>query len=289
MIAAALTAALACPAQPALVAERRPNEVRTAVVACDGDRRVVARRARLQRRPLSGRRITAVSGAGRRVAWGELRHAGGTVQAEVRVSRIARGRATPVHRRVVLPRGSMRRPAVLIRGRPFLDVALTSHGELAWLTDWRVHVARLRGPARVVARDGDFGLGLEDDRTLRWWTDDEPRVRFLDLRPWPGEGCPVRARFGFAGASEQIVVTRAEYANTDFELVYVIRACTLATGADAIVLQSGGGERIDVIGVSGSNITVRREKYSREGCEWVTIETVSVQGLGLSSEGPYEC
>jgi hypothetical protein len=153
MIAALLAAALACPAQPALVERRRGDVLRTAVVACDGNRRVVVRRARLAGG--RGTRIKRVLGAGERVAWIEGR---GRAD-EVRVRRIAGGRMRVVgHGDVSYLR---------------LDDGRT----LRWWDwdreTWRFHdLSPWRGPgcptrshftavaesAEVVAYEGDYGL-----------------------------------------------------------------------------------------------------------------------------------
>lgn len=282
MVGVALIAAFACPGPPAVLVERRPGVVRTTAVACDGDRRVVVRRARLRRRPLGGRRITAVSQAGRRVAWAERQHGGARLRAWVHVARIARGRAERVHRRLVLRRNPYRHML------PPLDVVLTSRGELAWLAGWHVRVASIRGRARVVARDGEHGLGLEDDRTLRWWAyedaprtyEDETRLRFLDLRPWPRGRCPDRRRFRLVAESADLVVTRAHYDSTFLDTyVDVFRACARGTRSDPVVLESSGdsrgGDVAEVIGISDPWIAFRRELHSRAGCEWLTVEAVN--------------
>jgi hypothetical protein len=235
MVAAALIAALACPAEPALVERYRAGRVDTRIVACDGARRVVLRRARMvlpQDGPPAGRRITAVDAAGRRLAWGEIRRrAGGRVAGRVLVARLERGRLRVVHRRTVL-----RRPGGL-------DVVLTSRGELGWVTRGHVLTATIRGPARVVARNAwSSKLGLEDDRTLRWRRESRAimRVGYEDLRPWPGRGCPARRAFRRRAAGPMAVVSTAYYSTYGDEKVEAVRLCDQATGADPVVLQLDG-------------------------------------------------
>jgi hypothetical protein len=157
MVAALLAAALACPAQPALLERRRGGVLRTAVVACDGNRRVVVRRARLARG--RGTRIRQVLGAGSRVAWIERLRMRRRAIDEVRVRRIAGGRAQ------VVAHGDL----------SFLR--LDDDRTLRWWDwyreTWRFHdLRRWRGPgcparshfhavaesADVVAYEGDYGF-----------------------------------------------------------------------------------------------------------------------------------
>ena len=151
MLAAALLAAFACPAQPALLVDRRPGELRTMIVACDGKRRVVVRRARLVRG--RGTRIRKVLGVGERVAWIESRGA----TDEIRVRRIAGGR------REVVGHGDVS------------YLRLDDGRTLRWWDwdreTWRFHdLRRWRGcpsrshftavaeSAEVVAYEGDYGF-----------------------------------------------------------------------------------------------------------------------------------
>jgi hypothetical protein len=231
VIAAALVAALACPAQPALVQRTSPAVTRTAVVACHRGRRIVLTRARmvwrLSGRPV-GRRITGVDSAGRRIVWSEMRRGGGRARGSIVVSRRERGGVRRVHRRLVL------------RGPGALDVVLSSRGELGWLARDHVLTASPRGPARVVARNSaGRSLGLEDDRTLRWFRDTSEtlRVAYADLRPWPGDGCPVRRRFKILAESPEAVVSTASYGTVWDEDVEAVRVCARATGKDPVVLQ----------------------------------------------------
>ncbi len=156
MVAVALAAAFACPSQPALRVERRPGEVRTVVVACDGDRRVVLRRARLERGG-SGTRVVAVAGAGPWAAWGELHSTRGRVWPSVSRSRIAHGRT-----RVMYDGMSRAKP-------PRVEVVVTSRGGLAWLVGRTVYttlgLGRYNSSSRKTARGP---LVLEEDRTVRW-------------------------------------------------------------------------------------------------------------------------
>jgi hypothetical protein len=267
MVAAALVAALACPSQPALVERFRGRTWHTAVVACDGNRRVVMRRARMRRPehgPPSGRRITSVDGAGQRVAWGELRRAAGRTTGRIVVSRLARGRARRVHSRVVL-----RRPADL-------EVVLSTRGELGWLTRGRVLTATLRGPARVVSRRAWTGLALEDERTLRWWLyTSEPRLGYEDLRPWPAEGCPVRRRFGPEDAGDEVVATSSHFLTAAFDVVTVVRACVRATGADPVIHQTGSDD-FELARVSGPWVVILSTIGSRyTGCVWAIVDVLN--------------
>jgi hypothetical protein len=227
MVAAALVAALACPAQPALVQRTSPAVTRTAVVACHRGRRIVLTRARMvwrePGRPV-GRRITGVDSAGRRIVWSEMRRGGGRARGSIVVSRGVRR----VHRRLVL-----RRPGAL-------DVVVSTRGELGWLARDRVLTATLRGPARVVARNSaGRKLGLEDDRTLRWFRDTREtlRVAYEDLRPWRGGRCPIRRRFKIRAESPEAVVSTASYGTVWDEDVEVVRVCSRATGKDPVVVQ----------------------------------------------------
>jgi hypothetical protein len=272
VLTAALIAAVACPGPPAVLVDRRPGEVRTAVVACDGDRRVVVRRARLAR-PGDGSRIVDVDGAGGRVAWGELRYAGGVVTGHVRAGRISGG---PTRSRTVFRRRAR-------RASPRLEVVLTTRGELAWLDPrGRVLTAPIGGRARVLVRRGArFGLALEDDRTVRWRRGGyEERLGFADLRPWEGAGCPVRSRFRPAAESPELLVTLARYL-TALDTRIVVRVCRRATGRDWVIAQSveqvGNGTVLGVAGIAGLWVVLTDTRVSRYGpCEWTQIQVVHV-------------
>jgi hypothetical protein len=230
VVGAALIAALACPAQPALVQRTGISVTRTAIVACHRGRRVVLARARMAWRDgdPAGRRITGVDSAGKRIVWSEMRRGERRARGSLVVSRLERGGLRRVHRRLVL-----RRPGAL-------DVVMTSRGELGWLARDHVLTSTLRGPARVVARNAERrDLGLEDDRTLRWFRDTREtlRVAYADLRPWRGRGCPVRRHFRVRAESPETVVSTATYGTVWDEEVEAVRVCSRATGDDPVIFQ----------------------------------------------------
>jgi hypothetical protein len=244
--------------------------VRTAVVACSAGRRVVVRRGLLidpaGRRPRQGRIVTDVWQTGRRVAWGELRRSGGRVAGYVGVHRLRAARAERLHERRVS----------VDRRWPWVGVAVSSRGELAWVADGRVLVARGGGPARVVARGAYGRLVLEDDRTLRW-DDLAGEIRFADLRPWRGRGCPRRERFRPAGASDEIVVTEAFYG----DLQHFVRACVRGTRDDPVIarfIAELDGEFGEVLGVGGRWVVLLRWFMTRyDGC--VSERVISVDAV----------
>jgi hypothetical protein len=198
MIAALVVASLLaggpapCAADPsappttARVVERwHPGRIlETAVVACDrrSGRSTVLRRAWLfspLRGRSQGRVLEAASAAGRRVAWAERRIRRRVTTGRAAVSVVRRnGTATVLRERRVLRTGRWAE----------LDVALTTRGELAWLAGERLVVEHPGRRPRVAARGEFYGLGVDDDRTLRWSEDGD--LRFLDLRPWPAGTCP---------------------------------------------------------------------------------------------------
>jgi hypothetical protein len=271
-------------AQPvtARVVERwRPGRiVETAVVACDrrSGRTTVLRRARLVsplRGPERGRSLEAASAAGRRVAWVERRIRRRVMTGRVAVSIVRRDGASTVlrERRV----GRTRQWAEL-------DVALTTRGELAWLAGDRLVVERPGRRPRVVARGELYGLGVDDDRTLRWL--DHVEMRFLDLRPWPAGTCPERSRHRRVAATDQLVVTEARY-GTPEESARVVRACVRATGADRVIALGndalGFGTSAIVAGISGPWVVVVSGRHSRyEGCVEARVEAIHA---GTGAEG----
>jgi hypothetical protein len=111
---------------------------------------------------------------------------------------------------------------------------------IVWIARDHVFTATLRGPARLVARNAERqDLGLEDDRTLRWFR--ALRVAYEDLRPFAGDGCPVRRRFRVLAESSQAVVSRADYGTVWDEDVEVVRLCSRANRNDPVVLQPDSG------------------------------------------------
>jgi hypothetical protein len=229
MVAAALAAALACPAQPALIVERRPGEVRTAVVACDGDRRVVLRRARLERGG-SGTRVVAVAGAGPWVAWGELHRTRGRVFPTVVRSRIAHGRA-----RVMYDGLSRARP-------PRLEVVVSSRGGLAWLVGRAVYTTRGFGRYTSSAWQTARGpLVLEEDRTVRWR---EPGG-LLGFENLHGAPCGPRPGYRVVAEDEEMLVTDTVYDGR----LRVIRACGRDDGDDDVIVQARTDDRLELVGL----------------------------------------
>jgi hypothetical protein len=152
-------------------------------------------------------------------------------------------------------------------GRRFswVEVVLSSSGELAWLTGGRVLFARGGGRARVVARNATDGLALEDDRTLRWFSYSEA-LDFFDLRPWRGRGCPRRERYREVAASEAVVVTEAYYDDS----YHIVRACVRRNRNDPVIAQFIAivdGDYGEVLGATGRWVAIRKLLISRyEGC-----------------------
>jgi hypothetical protein len=269
MLAVALAAALACPAQPALTTERRGRNVwHTAIVACDGDRPVVVRRARLSNvdSRYRGAEITDVWAGGRRFAWAEVRYSGRRSRSVVGVSRLTR----TVHRRVVHRSGPKYQ---------WLDVVLTTRGELAWAVAGRVRTARIaERRARTLGR-GYGPLGLEDDRTVRWWAD-EKHV-YADIRPWPGPGCPRRSRFRTIGENDRVVVSVAEYRQRSLASASSdVRVCVRATGDDPVVAHGGDPDEFRLGGLAGDWVVLSRRVNSRSGCEWLRVEVLRAGTTG---------
>ena len=266
MVTAALLAALACPAQPAVLVRRAPGIVRTAAVACDGERPVVVRRARLLRpargRP-TGRRIADVSGAGRRVAWGELRYARGGVTAVVGVSRI--GRRRPLFTRV---RSRPRDRA------PHFEVAVARRGPVAWLVGRRLQSAHRRHRARLLDDESWGSLTIEDGRTLRWFTRGG-ELRYEELARWPEEACPARRRFRVVAETEQVVVSAAEYGPFAGDRVRVFRACLRFNPSDPVIAQIRIPHRSDhtleLAGIRGEWVVLRRRVVGLYDC-WSAVE-----------------
>jgi hypothetical protein len=272
MVAAAVMAALACPAQPALVERRGGPVVRTAVVACDGRRRVVVRRARLRRtadEPGIGRVITDVAGAGAWVAWTEIRYRSDRERVTVHRRRIAGGRMRE-RRTYGLARRGPRWPRVA--------VVVTTRGEVGWLAGGAVFASRdVEGRVRIVQGIDASRLRLEDDRTLRWWDHERETWEFHDLRPWPGGGCPVRSRFRVVAESPEVVASEGDYTFMG-DPVGIVRACARSTGADPVIARSfvyfASGEQLGVAGVSGAWVVLVRRFERAAGCAGAKIEVV---------------
>jgi hypothetical protein len=234
-----------------LVRRVQPGVVRTSIV-CDG---VVVRRARFTHG--EGRVITAVATAGERIAWGELRRADRRWTATVRL-RGARGRVVARDR----------------RRKPQLDVVVTTRGETAWMTGGRVFAARPGRKPRVLGRSAFWGLGIEDDRTVRWRSAERDEPRFADLRPWRGPGCPPRKRYRTEAESPEILVTRAWYG---IDAVWdVMRICVRATGRDPVRATAlndyGSGTSLRGATIAGPWVVVLTDVRNRyTGCDRTEI------------------
>jgi hypothetical protein len=280
MVAAALVAALACPGQPAVLVHREPGIVRTTAVACDGDRRVVVRRARLLRpassRP-TGRRIATVSGAGRRVAWGELRHARGFVSAFVGITRI--GRARPLR---------VRRASVPRERAPYLEVLLARRGALAWQVGHRLWRAYPQRRAWLLDEQSWGSLTIEDGRTLRWTTRGG-ELRYEELALWPEGACPARRRFRVVAENDQVVVTAAEYGPFAGDRIRVFRACLRENPNDEVISQvripHGSGPGLELLAIRGEWVMLLRRVGSFHGC-WFSLE-VHHATLGSGRDAPW--
>jgi hypothetical protein len=210
------------------------TRLRSAVVVCDGRRRVVLRRARVTLDRTvhwpRGTLVGAAAAAGRRVAWIEARFAHHRRTATVVVATVPRrGRPRVLERRVVRRDRSRLEPA--------LGVLITRHGALAWLAGRPerapVVVKTPGSPPRVVARDGSGDMALEDRRTLRWAKG--YGFGFADLAPWPATGCPRRSRFGVVADTPTVRVTRAIYRVGPERAITAVRACLRASGLDPVV------------------------------------------------------
>jgi hypothetical protein len=272
VVGVALIAAFACPAQPAVLVDRRPGEVRTRVVACDGDRRVVVRRARL-RRGRAGSRVTDAAAAGRRVAWAELRYAGGRVSGIV-ASRWIDGRAV---RRYVVRRPRRAAP------RAF-EVVVTTRGDLAWLIGRRVQVAEYLddGFPFFEAEHARGPLRLEDDSTAYWRT--REGLGFHDMFRTRGSGCPARSRFRPLTESEHVVVSTADYAAGEGG-VRVIRACLRSWPTDPVIAQAHSDDDLAVLALSGEWVVLSR---AVGGCE-VAVEVHNARGYPGRGADPIPC
>ena len=257
MVGAALIAAFACPAQPAILVDRRPGDLRTRVVACSRDRPVVVRRARL--RHGAGSRVVDVSGPGRRIGWGELEYAGRRVRAVVRLTRVQGGRPGRVRERVA---SAWRRKA------PRLEVAVPARGDaIVWLVGRRVRSSdSLFEYSHLHDVPASGPLVLEDGVTARWWAPGGlVGIHDFQLRP---RACGTRDRFHVVAESDQVVATAANYAAPGGGVVRVIRACAVAEPGesleplDRVVAQlrvrPGSGAALDVIAVRDDYAVLRR-------------------------------
>lgn len=255
--------------------------VRTAVVACDGGRPLVLRRARWVNdgQRIRGTKIVRVAVAGRWLAWGELR-----VERRRTISAVGvRRRGEKPHVRVV---GSDNRPSWV----PELHVVVSSRGEVAWLTDGRVWLARGRGRARLVTRDAGYELRLEDDRTLRWRREIEG-VRFFDLRPTRA-GCPRRERYTVVAETPEIVVSRATY-EFDLEFDEVIRACVRATGRDRVLAQFISvldGDSGRVLAAAGRWVALLKTSFARgDPCAYEEVLIFDARSGARGRRAPILC
>ena len=183
MVGALAIALAACPALPAGPAdELKPARADGRAVVCvrSGGRRIVLARG------TPSQRIGGAAASGRHVAWIETRFRAGRRTVIVTVARV--GTRTRLLRRDVVHRDRR-------RSAPWLDVAITDRGELAWLEPNRHGAPALKrvvvdipgAPPRRVATGAVDRLTVEDGRTLSW-LDGADELAFHDL-PRPGAGC----------------------------------------------------------------------------------------------------
>jgi hypothetical protein len=278
MVGAALIAAFACPAQPAILVDRRPGVVRTSVVACSGGRRVLVRRS-LLRRGRSGERIVAVAGNGRWVAWGVVRHRPDEVKVVVGTSRLAGGRA---RRRGALSDAPVR------DAPPTFDLVLTSRGQPAWLIGRRVfarHWLRLDA-SFPTSRTARGPLVLEDDRTLRW-SEPDGLLGFHELPDQGNTLCGRRAGFRFLAEGERVVVIERIYD----ERVRVLRACIRNEPDDPVAAQvrTDSPERLEVLGFHELDVVLKRTATGPgDACETVSLEVYDVD-WDRTGRSPVSC
>jgi hypothetical protein len=118
-------------------------------------------------------------------------------------------------------------------------VLVSSRGEVAFTTSKGLRLALAGRRARLVARDDGSSVVLDDDRTLRWLSERDGTVRFIDL-PRPGlDGCAPRSGFVAAVRTPDIAVTVGDFLGTkaDEPGAVVTRACLLASATDPVIAQ----------------------------------------------------
>jgi hypothetical protein len=118
-------------------------------------------------------------------------------------------------------------------------VLVSSRGEVAFTTSKGLRLALAGRRARLVARDDGSSVVLDDDRTLRWLSERDGTVRFIDL-PRPGlDGCAPRTGFVAAVRTPDMAVTVGDFLGTkaDEPGAVVTRACLLASATDPVIAQ----------------------------------------------------
>jgi len=265
--------------------------VRTAVVVCDRrtGRRSVVHRA-FERR---GDTIESAAAAGRRVAWIE-RHRGARPRIEIVVLDMPSRREL---RRLTVARGR-------IRGFHLLDVAVTSRGDLAWQVPAgrrrdRIVVQPLGRRRREIARGRLLsGLGVEDDRTLRWQRGAEEEFVYHDLRaPRVVRGCPRRERFHPRLSDAHVLVTSADYGAPtpiDGTAWSVVRACLRTVGRDFVVAQEEGSTAswytVALIRPAPPYLVLGRTVSSRyHGCVSASLATVDLRSGRSGHSASLQC
>ena len=235
----------------------------TSVCVRVGGSRVVLRRVEAalpyRARPPRGSIVEGAAAAGRSVAWIETSFRGGRRVVVVKVVRIGADRAAHAVRRLVVRRDRS-------RDQPYVDVAITRRGELAWLQPtrrrslMRVVYAPPGVRPRTVAFDSAEQLSFEDRITLRWGADGD--YGFYDL-PRPAGACPHRSRYREIAANDRVRVTQGSYDEGDS---VVLRACMLATGRDRVfagAFNFPDGDSLAVTGLYDRWIVLLRASNSR--------------------------
>jgi hypothetical protein len=257
----ALLAAAAChplPAGPAdEVKPARDDDERAVLCVRAGGRRVVLRRG------TATRRLGGAAASGRRVAWIETRFHGGRRRVVVTVVRVAAEGRPKLLRRDTVHRDQR-------RSAPWLDVAITARGELAWLEPTsrgssgrkRIVVDLPSAPPHTAATGSATRLTVEDGFTLRWM-DIANGLHFRDL-PRPRTGCPERSRYRVVEENDLVRVTQGLYYG---RLIQVLRACVKASGRERVIAQEnegiGSGTWDAVFGLDRHWILLGRQSFDR--------------------------
>ena len=257
----ALLAAAAChplPAGPAdEVKPARGDDHRAVLCVRAGGRRVVLRHG------TATRRLGGAAASGRRVAWIETRFGKGRRRVVVTVVRVGTDGRPELLRRAVVHRDRR-------RSAPWLDVAITDRGELAWLEPSRrgssgrkrIVVDVPSAPPRTVATGSVTRLTVEDGFTLRWM-DIASELNFRDL-PRPRSGCPKRSRYRTVRENDLVRVTQGLYHG---RLIQVLRACVKATGRERLIAQEnegfGSGTWAAVFGLDRHWILLGHQSFDR--------------------------
>jgi hypothetical protein len=248
-------------------------------------------------RPLRGTLVAAAARAGRRVAWIEVSPRRGRVVQRVVVADARRGR---ILRRLVVASPARRTAtaAALSDLAYLLSVAVTPAGDLAWVanrssrdaTATEAVLARAGRPRRILARKG-FAVGFEDERTVRWASEQGGvvKLQYRDFAPPTRPGCPRRGRFRASFANDVVVASTADYADplqpdNEFAGATVVRACLRATGEDPIISQgssdTAGGSGEGVIGAYGRWAVLAGGSSNRyDGCTGRSLRTVRLPDL----------